>query len=434
MADILVSASTHDRETAEQLSRLFEARGLSVDWMPLDPLEPGNRAGIVQRRANARVTLAVWSRHSINDAQVLEDAREALRRGSLLAARVEDIIPPPEFRANPTANLTGWDGADSHIQAGRLLTETAKLLERTSTRPALALATARLNRPRGHGGATAAALRPSSQLGAAPAWPDAIAKADRPAASAAPEIKAAAAPIALQQPETKPAPVAETSPVAAPTPDAAPVAPAPVDMLALTPAAVKTASDAAEEKLEPQPAPVMFAGEPANDALPLQPANVTVSEAAPASDPAPAEPTYQTFTFEPEPRVEATPDAAAAPVVEAVAAPIAAAAPAGTARTITPAPEWRPKDSRPHNPAPARASFLRAPRERTERDDRNHYLALLIGVVASIALLAVWFQQRPQDFAPTAPAPIIDAAAPRPAAADQAAAHIDLFNLEGLPN
>lgn len=413
MADILVSATTEDRDTAERLSRLFEARGLSVDWMPLDPVEPGNRAGIVRRRANARVTLAVWSQHSINDPQVLEDAREALRRGSLLAARVEDLIAPPEFRATATANLTGWDGDPSHIQAGRLLTETAKLLDRTSTRPALALATARLNRPRGPGGATAAALRPTAQLGAAPAWPDAIANANRPAASLAPETKAAAAPTAFIQPETKPETVAAPAPVAAPTPDVESIAP--VDALPLTAAAVKTASDVAEQKLEPQPAPVLFAGEAANDALPLQAANVTVSE------PEPSEPTYQTFTFEPEPKPEAEPSAEPEPAAAPEPKP-AAAWRETDARVVTPAPEWREKTARSRKPAPERTPFLREPRERTERDDRNHYLAMLIGGVVSIAFLALWFQQRPQDFsAPTAPKPAIEAAAQRPAADETAA-------------
>ena len=412
MADILVSASTQDRETAERLSRLFEARGLSVDWMPLDPVEPGNRAGIVRRRANARVTLVVWSQHSINDPQVLEDAREALRRGSLLAARVEDLIAPPEFRATAAANLTGWDGDSSHIQAGRLLTETAKLLDRTSTRPALALATARLNRPRGPGSATAAALRPTAQLGAAPAWPDAIANASRPAASVAPEVKSATAiaPAAFLQPETKLETVAAPAPVAARKPDVESIAP--VEALPLTAAAVKTASEVAEEKLEPQPAPVMFAGEAANDALPLQSANVTVSE------PKPSEPTYQTFTFEPEPKPQAEPEPAAAPE------PAPAAAWRETdARVVTPAHEWREKKARAHKPAPERTAFLREPRERTERDDRNHYLAMLIGAVVSIAFLALWFQQRPQDFsAPSAPKPVVEAAAPRPAAADETVA------------
>ena len=411
MADILVSATIEDRDTAERLSRLFEPRGLSVDWMPLDPVEPGNRAGIVRRRANARVTIVVWSQHSINDPQVLEDAREALRRGSLLAARIEDLIAPPEFRATATANLTGWDGDASHIQAGRLLTETAKLLERTSTRPALALATARLNRPRGPGGATAAALRPSAQSGTAPAWPDAIANAGRPAASIAPEVKSAAAiaPSAFQQPDAKPDPVIAKAVEPASIPQIVEdAAPAVTETLSLTPAAVKTVSAAAEEKLEPQPAPVMFAGEAANDALPLQPANVTVSETEPS------EPTYQTFTFEPEPKPRVEPLAELEP---------AAAWRETDVRVVTPAPEWRERGARTRKPAPERAPFLRAPRERTDRDDRNHYLAMLIGAVVSIAFLALWFQQRPQDFsAPSAPKPVIDAAAQRSTAADETAA------------
>jgi TPR repeat protein len=418
MADVLVSASTHDRDTAERLSRLFEARGLSVDWMPLDPVEPGNRAGIVRRRANARVTLAVWSMHSIQDPQVLEDAREALRRGSLLAARVEDLIAPPEFRATATANLTDWDGDASHIQAGRLLTETAKLLERTSTRPALALATARLNRPRGPGGATAAALRPTAQLGAAPAWPDAIAKASRPAASVTPEIKAATAPAALQKPEIQSEPAIAKTAEPAPAPEKLEAAASVVtEALPLTPAAVKTISDGAEDKLEPQPAAVMFAGEAANDALPLRPVHVTVSE------PEPAEPTYQTFTFEPEPKPQSEP----APEPESAAAPEPAAAPAlrvdGQARVETPAPAWPEEEKRAPKPALTRTPFLREPRERTQRDDRNHYLAMLIGGVVSIAFLALWFQQRPQDFtAPSATKPVIEASVQRSAAADETSA------------
>jgi len=415
MADILISASLPDRDAAERLSHVFEARGPSVDWMPLDPAEPGNKAGILGRRAGARVTIALWSKHSVNDAQVLEDAREALRRGSLLAARLEDVTPPPEFRACPTANLVGWDGSDSHIQAGRLLTETAKLLERPSTRAALAMATARLTRS-GGGGSAAAALRPIASAMPAGA---AVAKADATplAAPGAPEVKSAQviAPVAQIAPEAVEAAPEPTRSQA----DGAPESPG--ESLALTPAPVRSAAAVSEEKLEARPAPVLFAGEPANDALPLRPANVTVAEGAPviaspilpaaeqgeatrieetntgaAAPPVVSEPTYQTITFEPEPRP--------APKTAPESAP--AAEPLGKVFTPAPAKSDAPKTPQPQiAPAPRRAAvkssgkrFLRAPRERTERDDHNHYAAIVLGIIASVGLLAYWLDQRPQDF------------------------------------
>lgn len=423
MADILISATTQDRDTAERLSRLFEARGLSVDWMPLDPVEPGNRAGIVRRRAGARVTLALWSRHAVNDAQVLEDAREALRRGSLLTARLEDILPPPEFRANSTISLAGWDGADSHIQAGRLLTETAKLLERTSTRPALAQATARLTRSTR--GTATAALRPNPAYVAAPVQAAPVASPTQAAAaSIAPEVKSATAiaPAALLQPDATPSPeiakAAETAPVETPS-----------ETLALSPAPVKTVGEAAEEKLEARPAPVAFAGEAANDALPLRPANVGIAESAPPK--IETEPTYQTFTFEPEPRIDVEPETPVeAPIASTPAAAAVVAASATTvARVIKPvedAPKKpveqpvraeapRPQKQKPKTgaPAPDRKYFFKEPRDRTERDDHNHYVAIILGVIASVSLLAFWLEQRPQDFAaPGAPRPAISATAP----------------------
>ncbi len=405
MADILISASLPDRDAAERLSHIFEARGLSVDWMPLNPAEPGNKAGILGRRAGARITVALWSNHSVSDAQVLEDAREALRRGSLLAARLEDVTPPPEFRACPTANLAGWDGSDSHIQAGRLLTETAKLLERPSTRAALAMATARLTRS--GGGGAAAALRvmpPAAPVSAA------FAKAEAPvlAAPGAPEMK----PEVKSAEEIAPAPQIAPEAVAAaaepPRPQAETAPEGQGESLALTPAPVKTADSVSEQKLEARPAPVLFAGEPANDALPLRPAKITVAEGAPIiapqifpvaekpggaariEDAAPAaapEPTYQTITFEPEPR----------PAPKAAPEPAPAAEPAAKALAPEPAPS---KTDAPRRPA-AKSSgkrFLRETRERTKRDDRNHIVAIALGLIAGAGLLALWANQRPQDF------------------------------------
>ncbi|MET0547218.1 MAG: TIR domain-containing protein [Caulobacterales bacterium] len=404
MADLLISAAAADQDQAERLGQIFVDRGFSVDWLTLDPSEPGARSAILSRRASARATLALWSKHSVADPAVVEEAREGLRRGSLLAARLDDATPPPEFRAAGVANLATWDGSVSSTETGRLLAELTKLLERTATRPALAMAAARLTRS-SYGGA-APDLRPRTARAApAVAAPvPAIAKLPMPATVPAPAP--VIAPPILETPAPVPHLVARAEPPVV-VEIAKPVAPPAQPLFANAPIAeapVRLASAANDSgSLTPQLAATTLADAISQSAPVLR----EVKSAAQQPNLSPAPIAVRTSS----PVAASTPDPQFAPIPESQTAPKASLThldemfPNPAPKTRRPDPVAPPSktttDEAPTAPASTdrpRKRLIKEPRPRTRQDDINHGFAWLSGLAAAGLFIALWLHERPQDF------------------------------------
>ena len=65
---------------------------------------------IADRLGHARCVIAVWSRHSIGNRWVLDEAERAANRGVLVTARLDEVDPPLGFGGYTYADLVDWTG------------------------------------------------------------------------------------------------------------------------------------------------------------------------------------------------------------------------------------------------------------------------------------------------------------------------------------
>jgi hypothetical protein len=114
MADVFISYSSKDRESAEQLARALAALGRSVWWDREILTGQAFDRAIEQELEGARSVIVLWSRNSVDSEWVKNEAAAAAERGVLLPANIDGTKLPLEFRRKQTADLTGWAGDPSH--------------------------------------------------------------------------------------------------------------------------------------------------------------------------------------------------------------------------------------------------------------------------------------------------------------------------------
>lgn len=99
MADIFISYSKAKREVTEHLARDLEAAGYSVWWDT--SLAAGERFQqvILQRIAEAKAAIVIWTPESVKSIWVQSEAERAWTQGKLITVRTADILdlelPPP---------------------------------------------------------------------------------------------------------------------------------------------------------------------------------------------------------------------------------------------------------------------------------------------------------------------------------------------------
>jgi tetratricopeptide (TPR) repeat protein len=135
MSDIFISYSRPDRDKAEQLARLFEGQGWSVWWDR--ELAAGSRFGevIAAELAGAKAVVTLWSQSSVASNWVKDEAQEGATRNALVPVLIDRINLPLGFRQFQAADLSGWDGSDSHPELPGLLRAVAELIKRPYTPP-----------------------------------------------------------------------------------------------------------------------------------------------------------------------------------------------------------------------------------------------------------------------------------------------------------
>src|SRR5262245_59570426 len=111
MARIFLSYSNKDRHLAERIATLLEALGFEVWWEP--KISPGeNWQDAVEGALQGTDCMVVlWSRDSVDNNRVREQAAEARRRGVLLPVLADKISPPVEFRDINCVDFSAWDGS-----------------------------------------------------------------------------------------------------------------------------------------------------------------------------------------------------------------------------------------------------------------------------------------------------------------------------------
>lgn len=106
MADIFLSHSREDRETAVILAKALMTQGRTVWWDSQIPVGKAFDEVIELQLASAKCVVVIWSATSVKSHWVKSEARLALSRGVLIPVAIGDVQLPLEFRWLQTAALT----------------------------------------------------------------------------------------------------------------------------------------------------------------------------------------------------------------------------------------------------------------------------------------------------------------------------------------
>ncbi len=132
MADVFISYSSADRESARVLAERLGDRGLAVWWDRTIP--PGRVFDEVIQEAlqAAGCVVVLWSDDSVKSNWVKTEAAEGLARDKLVPALIEPVMPPIEFKRIQAADLSGWTGDADHPEYRKLVASVDELLQRPS--------------------------------------------------------------------------------------------------------------------------------------------------------------------------------------------------------------------------------------------------------------------------------------------------------------
>lgn len=110
MADIFISYSRRDVETAKRFAEAFRAAGFTVWWD--EALRSGEAfdAAIESALHEARAVVVLWSRESVASRWVRAEAAVADRNGTLASVMIEPCERPIMFELAHTADLVRWRG------------------------------------------------------------------------------------------------------------------------------------------------------------------------------------------------------------------------------------------------------------------------------------------------------------------------------------
>jgi hypothetical protein len=133
MADVFISYSSADRESARVLAERLGERGLTVWWDRTIP--PGRVFDEVIQEAlqAAGCVVVLWSDDSVKSNWVRTEAAEGLDRDKLVPALIEAVMPPIEFKRIQAADLSGWAGDSDHPEYRKLVASVDERLRRPST-------------------------------------------------------------------------------------------------------------------------------------------------------------------------------------------------------------------------------------------------------------------------------------------------------------
>lgn len=131
MSDVFISYARLDRPKAQILARALDHQGWSVWW------DPNIRIGgkfdqVIKKELDAaKCVIVLWSSSSIVSEWVKDEAAEAVTRGVLVPALIEDVEIPFGFgfRRIQAAWLVDWQGELDHAEFVRLLTDLSALIE-----------------------------------------------------------------------------------------------------------------------------------------------------------------------------------------------------------------------------------------------------------------------------------------------------------------
>ena len=126
MHDIFLSYASEDRARASELASTLEEQGWNVWWdRTILPGKTFDR--VIESELNAATCVIVlWSKISVESQWVRAEAGDALNKGRLIPALLEDAEIPLVFRQIQAASLLDWTGDPEHagfIQLTRAIRE-----------------------------------------------------------------------------------------------------------------------------------------------------------------------------------------------------------------------------------------------------------------------------------------------------------------------
>lgn len=111
MSEIFISYSNEDREIAQRLVRGLENQGWTVWWD--HRIESGAEwdKSIEKALREAKCVIVLWSKSSTDSRWVRAEARDALKRNTLIPVMLEPDTAPLGFSGIQALQLTGWEGS-----------------------------------------------------------------------------------------------------------------------------------------------------------------------------------------------------------------------------------------------------------------------------------------------------------------------------------
>jgi TIR domain len=130
MADVFLSYASEDRERAHMIADALTARGWTVWWdrqiLPGETFE-----SVIERElASADCVLVLWSQHSVQSHWTKAEADEALNRGVLVPALIDEVRIPIAFRHVQAASLIDWTPQATGHAGFRMLEQSIRNLDR----------------------------------------------------------------------------------------------------------------------------------------------------------------------------------------------------------------------------------------------------------------------------------------------------------------
>jgi len=121
MADIFISYAEEDIEHARALVHLLAGQDWSVFWDRKLLPGPRFREVLAQELDQARCVMVLWSRQSISNDWVADEAEEGKKGDRLVSVLIDNVMPPLGFRQSQAARLWDWDRETETTETTKLL-------------------------------------------------------------------------------------------------------------------------------------------------------------------------------------------------------------------------------------------------------------------------------------------------------------------------
>ena len=135
--DVFISYARPSEQEAHRIAEQLRSSGFSV-WR--DDELPAHRAYsdvIEERLKSAKAVVVLWSAESGKSHWVRAEADAAREAGTLVQARLDEVLPPMPFNQIQCADLSGWDGDASSPGWHKLESSVAAEGPRLHLRPSL---------------------------------------------------------------------------------------------------------------------------------------------------------------------------------------------------------------------------------------------------------------------------------------------------------